>query len=207
MAVERDVLEVEFFLVVLVDKGGFQFPFAAGTEALDLDLLGKIEVVYGEKLEDRFLGAPVDGELLVALVVLEVFDLLFGQGPFFHGGEIAVQGFDVDAHVFFFMENHGYIPVRVGNGDVDRIVFDIRLAVVMVAEIDFFVEHGAQQGPHGEPLLAQGFAADERDFLHLVGGGGTEFFQFFLGLTDLPDADQRIIVKFLFKIKCHCEFC
>ena len=67
MAVESDVFQVEFFFFVLVAEGRFQFAFAAGAEALDLDLLGEIDIVAAQELEDGFLGAPVDGELLVAL--------------------------------------------------------------------------------------------------------------------------------------------
>ena len=75
VAVEGDVFEVEFlFVVFLAGEGGLELAFAAGAEALDLDLLGEIHVVAAQELEDGFLGAPVDGELLVALVVLQVVD-------------------------------------------------------------------------------------------------------------------------------------
>ena len=77
MAVKSHVLQIKLFLVsVFIDKGCFELAFAPRAEALDFNLLGEIQVVDGQSFEYRFLGAPIDGELLVPLVVFEVFNLV-----------------------------------------------------------------------------------------------------------------------------------
>ena len=68
-----------------MNEGGFQGAFAAGMEGVYLDLLRKINPVLGDFLVHGFLGAPVDGQLLVAAFVVEIFDFLFAQGLLFHG--------------------------------------------------------------------------------------------------------------------------
>ena len=76
VAVKGHVFEVKLVLVsVLVDEGGFEFAFAAGMEALDFNLFGKVYAVAAQKLENSLFCAPVDGELFVAFVVFQV--LLF----------------------------------------------------------------------------------------------------------------------------------
>ena len=88
----------------------------------------------------------------------------------------------------------------MGDGDVHRVVLQVGLAVVVVAQVHLVVEHRVEEGAHGQALLPQGFAADERDLLHLVAGGGAEFLELLFGFRDLPDADHRFIFKFLLKI-------
>ena len=160
-------------------------------------MFGKVDVVAAQEFEDGFFGAPVDGELLVAFFVFEVVDFVFGEGFFLDSGEVAVQGFDVDAAVFFFVEDDGDVFFRVGDGDVDGIVFQVGFAVVVVAQVYFFVKEGVQQGADCKALLPQGFAADKRDFFHLVRRGGAELGQFLFGFCDLPHADGGFVVKFL----------
>ena len=73
MAVEGHVFQVElFFVFVLVDEGSFEFAFATGAETLNLDLFGEVYVVTAQQLEDGFLGAPVDGQLFVSLLVFQI---------------------------------------------------------------------------------------------------------------------------------------
>ena len=77
MAVEGNVLKFKVFLItVFVDECCLKFAFSAGTETLYFYLLCKIYAVSGNSLEDGFLCAPVDCELLVAAIVLKVVDLV-----------------------------------------------------------------------------------------------------------------------------------
>ena len=85
----------------------------------------------------------------------------------------------------------------MGNGDVYGIVLQVRLAVVVVAQVHLLVEEGVQKGTHGEPLLAQGFAADEGDFLHLICRSGAELGELLLGFRNLPHADGGFVFQFL----------
>ena len=78
MTVEHHVLKLEFFLVfVLVDEGCFELSLLPYIEFFHLDLLCKIHSVLGHPLEDRLLCTPVDGELLVLLVIVEIVYFLF----------------------------------------------------------------------------------------------------------------------------------
>ena len=84
----------------------------------------------------------------------------------------------------------------MGYGNIDGVVLQVRLAVVVVREIDLLLEKGVQEGAHGKALLAQGFAADEGDFLHLVGRGGAEVNQLLLRFRNLPHSDCGFVFKF-----------
>ena len=159
-------------------------------------MLGEIHVVAAQQLEDGLLGAPVDGQLLIALLIFQVFDFVFAEGFFLHGGEVAVQGFDVDAAVFLIVQDDGHVFFRMGDGDVHRIVLQVGFAVVMMAQVHLLVEEGVQQGADGEPLLAKGFAADEGDFFHLVRRGGAQLGEFLFGFGDLPHADGGFVFQF-----------
>ena len=77
MPVESGVFEFELLLMaVLVYECCLELPLAPRMETLNLYLIGEIHVVQGQSLEDGLLGAPVDGELLVAPVVIEVVYLV-----------------------------------------------------------------------------------------------------------------------------------
>ena len=77
MTVEYHIFKFEILLeFILVDEGGFKFTFLAEIELLNLDLLGKIHTVLRHSLVDRLLRAPVDCELLVLLLVIEIVDLV-----------------------------------------------------------------------------------------------------------------------------------
>ena len=79
MAVEDLVVELEsLFLTVLVDESGLQLAFVAGGKALHFYLSGEVHTATGHALVDGFLGAPVDGQLLVGVVVREVVLLVLG---------------------------------------------------------------------------------------------------------------------------------
>ena len=81
MPVEGHVFQVElFFVAVLVHKGGLQLTLSAGTETLNLDLLREVHVVAAQEFEDGLFGAPVDGQLLVAFIVLQIVNLFLAQG-------------------------------------------------------------------------------------------------------------------------------
>ena len=78
MTVEYHILKFEILLVlILVDECCLEFALLSYIELLHFDLLGEINPVLRHSLEDGFLCTPVDGELLVLLVVVEVFDLVF----------------------------------------------------------------------------------------------------------------------------------
>ena len=158
MAVEGDVLEFQvLFVAVLMGKGRFDFPFAPHTERLHFDLLGEIYLVLRHFLVNGFLGAPVNGQLLVALFIVEIIDFLLGKGFLLHSGKIAVKGFAVYPHFLRFMQDDGNVLVGMRDTDVDGIVLNIGLPVVMVTQIDLFLEHDIQKGADRQFLLAQGF--------------------------------------------------
>ena len=80
MVVEGDIFKFEFFFVaVLVDECGVQLSLVPQAEAVHLDLLGKIHMVRRDSLEYGFLCAPVDGKLLILLLVVQVVDLILRQ--------------------------------------------------------------------------------------------------------------------------------
>ena len=124
MAVEGHVLKFIFlFEAVLVRERGHQFAFAAHAEIVDLDLVGEIDAVLRDHLVHGFLGAPVDGELLVALLLvdfLDLFELVFGKGFLLDGGEVAVERLAVDAHFVGRVEDDGDVAVGVGDADIHR---------------------------------------------------------------------------------------
>ena len=121
MPVEGDVFELQLlFVAVLVDERGLELAFASRAEPLDLDLLREVDMVLGHFLENGLLCAPVYGQLLVLLlpVVLEVVDLVLGEGFLLHGGEVAVQGLDIDAHLVVLVQDNGDVLVGMGDADV-----------------------------------------------------------------------------------------
>ena len=78
MTVEHHIFKVEFFLIfVLMNEGRFKLAFFLEVELFHLDLLCEIYTVLRHSLENRFLRAPVDCELLVLLVVVKVVDFIF----------------------------------------------------------------------------------------------------------------------------------
>ena len=143
-------------------------------------------------------STSVDGQLLVSLVVLKVFDFVLAQGLLLNGGEVAVQGFHIDAAVLLVVQDDGHVFLRVGNGDIGGVVLKVRLAIVVMAQVHLFVEKGVQQGAYGQPLFAKGFAFDERDLFHLVRGSGAQCYELLFRLGDLPHTDRGFIFKFLF---------
>ena len=77
MSVKDHVFKLEFlFVFVLVDECSFKLTFLPYVELLDLDLLSINDAVLRHSLEDRLLCTPVDCELLVPLVLLQVVDLV-----------------------------------------------------------------------------------------------------------------------------------
>ena len=77
MPVEHHILQLKFLLMfILMDKRRLKFPLLSYIELLDLYLFGKIHPVLGHSLEYGFLGAPVYGQLLVLLVVMQVLYLI-----------------------------------------------------------------------------------------------------------------------------------
>ena len=95
------------------------------------------------------------------------------------------------------MEDYRHILLSMGYGDVCGVVLKVGLTVVVVAQVYLFIEQGVEEGPHSKALLAEGFALYERDFFHLVGGGGGKFYQLILGFCDLPHAYCGFVFKFL----------
>ena len=92
MAVEDHVFELEILLVLIfVDEGCLKFTLLSYIELLDLYLLGKVNAVLGHSLEDGFLSAPLDRELLVPLVLLQVIDLILREGLLLHYREVSVE--------------------------------------------------------------------------------------------------------------------
>ena len=105
MPVEKDITELEFFFMsVLVGKGGFQFAFSLESEFFHFDLFRKVDPVLGHPFVYGFFCAPIDGQLLVLLVVIQIFYLFFGEGFLFDCREIPVQGLDVDAEATYFSQ-------------------------------------------------------------------------------------------------------
>ena len=153
-----------------MDERRFQFSLAAHAETLHLDLLGEVYIVMRQSFENRLFGAPVHGQLLVPAVVVQVLDFLLGKGLLFYCGEIAVQRLDVDAHILGVVQDHRHVFLGMRDADIGYQVLQIGFAIIVVAQIDLLVEQLVQQGPHRQPLLAQGLALDERDFFHLVRG-------------------------------------
>ena len=56
----------------------------------------------------------------------------------------------------------------MGDGDVDGVVLNVRLAVVVMGEIYLILKHCVKQCPHCKLLLAKRFTSDIRDFLKFV---------------------------------------
>ena len=202
MVVECDIFKLEFLLVtVLVDECGVKLSLPFRPEALDLDLLGEIHPVGRKSFESGFLGAPVDRQLLVPLVVVKVLKLALGKSLALHGGEVSGQGFDVDPDILVVVENDGHILVRVRDAYVGYAVLKIRLAVVVMAEINLFAEQFTKECPYRQPLLAERLIADERNLLHLIGRDRGQLAEFFFRFGYLPDPDQGSgFFQFFFKI-------
>ena len=92
MTVEGHILELELlFEAVLVDESGIQLSLTFEAEIVNFYLLCKIDIVLGHFFEHCFLGAPVDGQLLVPLVLIQVFDFVFGKSFLLDCGEIPVK--------------------------------------------------------------------------------------------------------------------
>ena len=144
-----------------MDKGGLEFAFTARVESFEFDLLGEVDIICRDAFEDGFFCAPVDGELLVSALVVKVFDLVFGESALLDCREIPVEGFDIDSDIFFIVENDGDILFCMRNTDICHHIFEIRLAVVMVAEIDLIVKELAQKSADRKALLALRFVADK----------------------------------------------
>ena len=85
----------------------------------------------------------------------------------------------------------------MGNGDIDGVVLQVRFAVVVMAQVHLFFKEGVQESAHGQALFAKRFAFDERDFFHLVRGGGAQAGELLLRFCDLPHTDGGLVFKFL----------
>ena len=169
MAVEGHVAELQIVLVtVIVGEGGGQVAFVVETETVNLDLLGKIHSVVRSQLVDCFLGAPVDGQLLVLAVVVEIIDFILGEGLLLDRGEVPVQRLAVYSDLLVLIENHCNVFIGVGDADVDGVVLDVRLAVIVMGEVNLILEHCVQQCPYSKLLLAERFTSDIGDFLKFV---------------------------------------
>ena len=108
--------------------------------------------------------------MLIAAVVIQVLDFILGKCPLLHSRKIPVERFDVYSEVVFIVDNHCHIFLRMGDADIGCAIFQIGLAVVVMVEIHLLVEKLVDESPHGQFLFALRFAAEETDFLHLVGG-------------------------------------
>ena len=149
MVVEGDVFKFEILLIaVLVDEGGIQLAFPLGAEALDLDLFGKRHPVCGDSLEYGFLGAPVDGELLVALVVIQVVNLFLRESLALDCREIPGKGLHVDSYIFVVIEDDGHVFLGMGDADIRHAVLEVGLAVVVMAQVDLLPEQFAKESPY-----------------------------------------------------------
>ena len=135
VAVEDHVFQLELLLVlVLVDEGSLKFTLLADVELLHLDLFREVHPVLGHSLEEGLFGAPVDGELLVPLVLLQIVDLVFREGLLLDHREVPVERLHIDADLILVMDDDRYIVLCMCDADVCRAVLEVRLAVVVVVD-------------------------------------------------------------------------
>ena len=137
-----------------MDEGGLQLALIAGGETLHLYLPREVHTVAGHALVDGFLCAPVDGQLLVGVVVREVVLLILGEGLALHCREVAAEALDVYAHALFGMGDDGCEAGAVGDADLHGTVLKIGFAVVVMSEIEFLGKHLVEKCPYGQFLLA-----------------------------------------------------
>ena len=198
MTVEDHVFEFEIlFIFILMDEGCLKFTFLSYIELLHLDLLGEVHAVLGHSLEDGLLCTPVDGKLLVLLVVIKVLDLIFGKSLLFNSGKIPVEGLDVDSHLLVIMDDDRYIVLSMCDADVCSAVLKVRLAVVMMVEIHLLLEHFVDECPYCQLLSSLAFAAEKLDLFKLVCRDGGEAHQFLFRFGYMPYGYFRFVVKFL----------
>ena len=170
MPVEYDITQLEFFFVaVLVSERGFEFSFSFQVEFLDFDLFREVDTVLRHPFVNGLFCTPVYGQLFIFLVFVEVLDLFFGQSFLFYRREIPVEGFDVDSEIVFLMGDYGHVFLGVGYADIGDAVFEKRLSVVMMSEIDFFFEHFVQKCSYGKFLFAEAVASYQGNFFHFIG--------------------------------------
>ena len=98
------------------------------------------------------------------------------------------------------MQEYGYETVGVGDADLHRRVLKVRLAVVMVAQIELLRENLVEQGTGRKLLLAARLAAGVREVLQLVVRNSRRGHQLFLGFRNLPDIYPGVIVEFFFQV-------
>ena len=153
MAVEDHIFEFEILLVfILVDECRFKLSFLAYIELLYLDLLGEDDAVLRHSLEYGLLCAPVDGKLLVSLLLLEIVYLIFGKSLLLDSREIPVERLDVDTEFVIVADDDSHILVGMSDADVCDAVLKVRLAVVMVVEVHLLLEHFVQESAHSKLL-------------------------------------------------------
>ena len=93
MAVKHHVFEFEIlFVLVFMDEGCLELSFLAQVELLYLDLLREIHSVLRHPLEDGLFGAPVDRELLVLLLVMQIVDFVLREGLLLYGRDCSRSG-------------------------------------------------------------------------------------------------------------------
>ena len=156
MVVKGDIFKLKLFLVaILVDEGRVKLTLTFRAETLDLDLLGEIHPVGRKSFEDGFLGAPIDRQLLVPLVIIKVIDLVLGKSLALHGGEVTGQGLDVYSDILVVIQDDSDIFIRVCDAYVGDAVLQLRFSVIMVAQIDLLSEQLAEKRPYRKPLLTE----------------------------------------------------
>ena len=141
MIVKSDIFQFEFlFVTVPVDEGGFELTLSPRLEMFDFYLFRKIHAVRRHSLVDGLLGAPVDCQLLILPVVVKIFYLIIGQRLLLDNGKVPVKTFDVNADILVVIEDDRNVFPGVGDAYVGHAVLEIRLPVVVVAEVDLLAE-------------------------------------------------------------------
>ena len=134
MTVESHVLKKDLlFKAVFLDKRSRQLSLSAKSEIVNFYLLSKVHVVLRHFLIHRLLCAPINSQLLVTLLFVEIFNLLLRESPFFHSGKIPVKRLAVNADLFRIIVNHRYIFVRVRDTYIGRGILYIWFTVVVMA--------------------------------------------------------------------------
>ena len=198
MAVEYHIFKFEIlFVFVLVDESGLQFAFLADIEFLHLDLLGEYDAVLGHSLEDGLFRTPVDRELLVSLLLLEIVDLILRKSLLLDHREVPVKRLDVDAELVIIADDDRHILVSVGDADVGHAVLEVRLSVVVVVEVHLLLEHFIKECPYRQLLPSVALFSVERDFFKFVCRDRYKVSELLFGLRDLPYSDLRLVFKFL----------
>ena len=197
MTVEDHVLKLEIFLMlILVDECSFKLSLFPEVELLHLYLLGEIHAVLRHSLEYGLLRAPVDGELLVPLLLLQIVDLVLRKRLFLNCGEIPVESLDVDTEVILVMDDDSYILLCMGDADVGHAVLEVRLTVVMMIQVHLLLEYLVEQSSYSQLLTSLARAAEKHDLFHFISRNGAQILELIFRLCNLPYGDFCLVVEF-----------